>query len=311
MYFLGPALISGIGQVTYKYAQLMGAKYIDYSAALPQNDIVFVFALPLDYVINTIKKLQRTNKGVYVMTVCETETVHPVYGQLISLCKKIAVPSEFCKRVLSKQFPNAEYVVVRHWIPTPSFMINNSFLEVPKGAYTFYHIGNITDPRKQVKKIIEASLRLNLPNSLLLLKATCKGEVNWKLPNVHVINGLLTNEQIQDIHKKCDCYVSFSFSEGVGMGAVEAALNNKPVILPEYGGCSEYVKSPYTIKCNKKKIGYNDFLFTHDMEWGDPDFEQLKEFMKDVYEKKLTIMNHEHTHNLMNNVQKDFRTFLN
>ena len=36
---------------------------------------------------------------------------------------------------------------------------------------------------------------------------------------------------------KSDCYVSFSSSEGVGMGAVEAAIRNKPVIITDYGGC--------------------------------------------------------------------------
>ena len=45
------------------------------------------------------------------------------------------------------------------------------------------------------------------------------------------------------IHKSSDCYVSFSSSEGVGMGAVEAALRGKPVIITDYGGAPEYVKN--------------------------------------------------------------------
>ena len=122
---------------------------------------------------------------------------------------------------------------------------------------------------------------------------------------------MLSNDQIEEIHRKCHCYVSFSNSEGVGMGAVEAAMHNKPVIISEYGGCAEYVKTPYTIQCGKKKIGYNDFLFTPDLEWGEPDFEQLKEFMKDAYEKKLSFMNHNETRILMKNVKNQFKTFLN
>jgi hypothetical protein len=36
------------------------------------------------------------------MTVCETETVHEDYGKIFEHFDTILVPSEFCKRVLSK-----------------------------------------------------------------------------------------------------------------------------------------------------------------------------------------------------------------
>jgi glycosyltransferase involved in cell wall biosynthesis len=241
------------------------------------------------------------------MCVCETETVHPAHEELFSLFEKISVPSEFCKNIFSRQFPNKKFEIIHHWIEDPPLTIQNT----PKSTYTFYHIGNILDHRKQVKKIIEAFLRLSLPNCYLVLKATCLKNVVWKLPNVHIINGLLPDSQIQELHNTCDCYVSFSHSEGVGMGAVEAALNNKPVIITEYGGCAEYVKTPYTIKCGKKQIGVDDFLYTKDMVWGDPDFEQLQNFMKDAYEKKLSYMEHTHTKKIMDNVKNEFKTFLN
>jgi glycosyltransferase involved in cell wall biosynthesis len=67
---------------------------------------------------------------------------------------------------------------------------------------------------------------------------------------------------MEHIHNGCDCYVNFSCSEGVGMGAVEAAMHNKPVIITEYGGASEYVNTPYTISCTLKPIGFDDFLYT-------------------------------------------------
>ena len=57
---------------------------------------------------------------------------------------------------------------------------------------------------------------------------------------------------MEDIHSKSDCYVSFSSSEGVGMGAVEAAVRNKPVIITDYGGATEYIETPYTINVNFK-----------------------------------------------------------
>ena len=311
MYCIGSNLLSGIGQVTLRYSELLNCKFITYQDELPHNDKVFIFTLPIENVFNIINELKKRNNKVYGMTVCETETVHPDYGKLIDMFDKMAVPSEFCQKVLSRQFPSGTFKVIRHWLPEPSLNIKTNFLNIPGNPYIFYHIGNIQDPRKQVKRILEAFIRLQLPNSILLLKASCLKRTELKIPNIYVINEHLSNDQIEEIHHKCHCYVSFSNSEGVGMGAVEAAMHNKPVIISEYGGCSEYVKTPYTIKCGKKKIGFNDFLFTPNLEWGDPDFEQLKSFMKDAYEKKLKYMNHFETRNLMEKIKKEIKTFLN
>jgi glycosyltransferase involved in cell wall biosynthesis len=93
----------------------------------------------------------------------------------------------------------------------------------------------------------------------------------------------------------CDCYVSFSNSEGIGLGAVEAALRNKPVILPEYGGAPDYIKSDYMISCGTQEVPNDDFLFKKGMIWGKPNFEQLKEFMLDAHTKKVRKVDHSFT----------------
>jgi glycosyltransferase involved in cell wall biosynthesis len=220
------------------------------------------------------------------MTVCETETVHEDYGKLFELFDRIAVPSEFCKKVFSRQFPNTEFYVVRAHIPH-------------KDKYTFYHIGNIMDQRKNFRDILEAFVRLNKPGAKLIVKATCNQSVQIKLPNVEVINGLISDEEMDKIHRLSDCYVSFSSSEGVGMGAVEAAMRDKPVIITDYGGAPEYVKTPYTIDCELQELQNDDFLFKKGMQWGKPNKEQLLEFMNDAYEKRLRYMDHSHTKRLV------------
>jgi hypothetical protein len=88
------------------------------------------------------------------------------------------------------------------------------------------------------------------------------------------------------------------------MGAVEAAVRDKPVILTEYGGCKEYVHTPYTVRCSSfVPVGQDDFLFKKDMLWGDHDSDYLVEYMKDAFEKRLTWMDHSHTRELVRNVK--------
>ena len=295
MLFIGSNPLSGIGQVVRKYSSLFPeSKIVEYGSDIEKGSDVFVFALPIPDVIQYLIHVKERARKVVCMTVCETETVHELYGNLVKLFPTVYVPSEFCQQVFSRQFPDTKFEVIRHHVPLFKVARNKD-----TSTYIFYHIGNVEDPRKQTKKIIEAFMRLNRPDTLLVLKATCKQPVKWKLPRVHIINDLVSDEQIQAIHERCHCYVSFSHSEGVGMGAVEAALCDKPVIITEYSAPKEYIKTPYTIKCGRTTIPHDDFLFQKGMEWGEPDFNQLMEFMKDAYDNRYTKMDHSHTRNLV------------
>jgi len=288
--FIGPPLLSGIGQHTKKYMDLFpNSTYKLINEDIPQSDTIFMFALPLKNYIDRIDDIKKKCKKIICMTVCETETVHEDYGLLFKKFDRIAVPSEFCKNVFSKQFPDTTFYVIHAHIPKP--------ISKP---YVFYHIGNIMDQRKNIEKLIKTFLKLDKPDTKLVIKATCIKPVNSNHPRVEIINGLVDEYDMEYIHSRCDCYVNFSHSEGVGMGAIEAAVRNKPVIITDYGGPTEYIKTPYTIKCEKTSIKNDDFLFKRGMIWGEPDEDQLLEFMKDAYEKRLNYMDHSHTITLTN-----------
>jgi glycosyltransferase involved in cell wall biosynthesis len=299
MIVIGPALNTGIGQHAKKYTQLFGNSSVYYviGKELPQCENGLIFMLPVPAHMEYLKHAKRRIKNLACMTVCETETVHEDYGLIMQEFKRVAVPSEFCKRVLSKQFPDNEFYVIHAHIPEP--------IENP---YTFYYIGNIMDPRKKFKDILQAFVRLNKSDTRLVVKATCRSPVNIQFPRVQVINDMLTDEQMNDLHNRCDCYVSFSHSEGVGMGAVEAAMRDKPVIITNYGGAPEYVKTPYTIDCGLQELEKDDFLFKKGMTWGKPNFDQLLEYMRHAYDNRVRHMDHEHTKQLVGkkNVLEEF-----
>ena len=299
MIVIGTALNTGIGQHAKKYTKLFGIEsaYYVIGKELPQCDNGLIFMLPIHEHIEYLKHAKRRIKNLACMTVCETETVHEDYGLIMKEFKRVAVPSEFCKKVLSRQFPDNEFYIIHAHIPQP-----------PEKPYTFYHIGNIMDPRKKFREVLQAFVRLNEPNTRLVIKATAKTDVHIQLPRVEVVNGLLDDEQMDRLHERCDCYVNFSHSEGVGMGAVEAALRDKPVIITEYGGASEYIKTPYTIECGLQELEKDDFLFKKGMVWGDPNFDQLLEYMRHAYDNRVRVMNHEHTKKLVgrDNVLKEF-----
>jgi glycosyltransferase involved in cell wall biosynthesis len=291
--FIGPRLLAGIGQVTNRYAELLrengqDAEYVEFGQhpKKARYDKGFAFVLPTDEHITMVDQYATRCDSVMYMTICETEPVNPAYGKLAKY-GTLYVASDFCKEVFEKQFPDVNWKVLR--------LYADGLPSVPKplsGPYIFYTIGNIMDPRKNTRGLIDAYLRCEFRDAAhLVLKATCLQDVTWRVPGVTVINGLLSNEG--------HCYINCSHSEGVGMGAVEAALRNKPVIITDFGGLKEYVKTPWVVPCTKGPIGFNDFLFTAEQNWGFPSGDELQKCMLNCYEKKVTSWDHSHTRELM------------
>lgn len=299
MIIIGPSLLSGIGQQCLKYTKVFdGATYHELGSEYPKSDFGLIYILPVQGHVGYIEYAKKQVTHLACMTICETETVHEDYGLIMKAFKRVAVSSAFCKRVFSRQFPDNEFYIVHAHVPDPP----------RERPYTFYHIGNVLDRRKNFRGILEAFVRLNEPNTRLLVKATCHSDVTVRLPNVEIINGLVSEEEMDALHERSDCYVNFSHSEGIGLGAVEAALRNKPVIITRYGAASEYVHTPYTIECELREVGVDDFLFKKDMLWGNPDIDQLLAFMKHAYDNRVRVMDHAHTKQLVGkeNVLQEF-----
>lgn len=297
---IGPNLLSGIGQVTRRYADLVNAEYL----SMGQNPVHtrykngFAFVLPIQSQLEIIDRYAALCDNMVYMTVCETEPVNPAYG-LLKKYGTIYCPSEFARRILEKQFPTVTWKLLRHYAP------ERPLCEPPTTApYTFYTIGNVLDPRKNIQGLIQAFQTCNFgPAARLVLKATCIHPVDWKIPGAVVINGLLNDDEIERIHGACHCYVNCSHSEGVGMGAVEAAMRSKPVIIADYGGLKEYVRTPWVVSCTKGPIGFDDFLFTADLEWGRPRQDELVAHMKDCFERRVSSWDHAHTRAIMDELK--------
>ena len=293
-------LLSGIGQVTKKYADLLGAELV-IKGERPLNsryDRGFIFLLPFEGECALADAYSQFCDKMIYMTICETEPVNEAYGMLTKY-KTFHVASEFCKEVFEKQFPDVNWNVLHLYADVADIP------RQPKtsGAYVFYTIGNMADPRKNIRSLLKAFRELRLPNARLLLKATCNQEYRVDIPGVTVINALLTNEQMEGVHAQGDCYINCSHSEGVGMGAVEEAMRDKPVIISDFGGLHEYVKTPFVVKTTPGPIGFDDFLYTKDLEWGHPDRQSLLDQMTKCYEESLTSWDHSFTRDLVARVR--------
>jgi glycosyltransferase involved in cell wall biosynthesis len=303
--FIGPRLLAGIGQVTKKYADLVGAEYVVLGdrPKFTKYKKGFAFVLPIQDQLDIVNLYSKLCDKMTYMTVCETEPVNECY-KLLEQYKTIHVPSEFSRQILEKQFPTVTWKLLRHWTDTKPCKSPSSIV-----PYIFYTIGNIMDPRKNIKGLIEAYLRCEFRDTAhLVLKATCNQPVNWRVPGVTIINDLLSPEELEKIHETSHCYVNCSHSEGVGMGAVEAACRDKPVIITDYGGLKEYIKTPWVVPCTVGPIGFDDFLFKKEHNWGHPSGVALQNALWNCYENKIVTWDHSHTREIMDQVKQELRS---
>jgi len=295
--FIGPTTLAGIGQVTKRYSRLVpNGEYVEFGQVPKKTRYGrgFAFVLPVAQQLDLVDQYAGMCSSMIYMTICETETVNPAYGMLVDRYKTLWVASEFCKGVLEKQFPEGRWRVLHLWADVPTTVPRHNLVTTP---YIFYTIGNVADPRKNINALIRALG--SFPDARLLIKATCNQPIQCEHPQVTIINGLLSDEQMENVHAKGHCYVNCSHSEGVGMGAVEAALRNKPVIITEYGGLKEYVRTPWVVKCELGPIGFDDFLFTKDLVWGHPSYDDLVRHMAACYEQRVVSWDHSHTAGLV------------
>jgi glycosyltransferase involved in cell wall biosynthesis len=294
--FIGPTTLAGIGQVTKRYSKLVQrGEYVEFGQRPQKNRYAmgFAFVLPIENQLTLVDQYATFCSKMIYMTICETETVNPAYGMLVDRYKTLYVASEFCKKVFEKQFPQGEWHVLHLHAPPPPTLRYN----LEARPYIFYTIGNVADPRKNINALIRAIS--TFPEARLLIKATCNQPVAVDHPQVTIINGLISDEQMENVHAKGHCYVNCSHSEGVGMGAVEAALRSKPVIITDYGGLKEYVKTPFMVPCKLGPIGFDDFLFTKDLVWGHPSYDELVRHMGACYEQRIMAWDHSHTSGLL------------
>lgn len=291
--FVGPTPLSGIGQVCIKYANMFNGKFVslEFAEHVIHDGPVFVFVLPLKGCMGLYKSLRPT----VVMTVCETEPVHEDYRMIFDeFPERVLVPSEFCQGVFKRQF-GVDTILFHHVVGTPP---PSPPLKHTPELYTFYTIGNMLDPRKNLRGLLEAFRTLPKGSANLVIKSTSRENLVLNEPNVLVLNGYFDDEQMDRIHEHAQCYVNCSFSEGVGMGAVEAAVRNKPVIISDFGGLKEYVKTPFIVSTTPEPVGLTDFLFQPHMIWGKPSPLDLSHHMKHCLDNYITEWDHQHTRNL-------------
>lgn len=230
-------------------------------------DVVLVHTLPRDCerVLDAVKIDARATPCA-AMTTWEAATFPEQHLSWFTPFRRVLVPSEAAKRAIdSPWLPRHRCAVVPHcYDPTLVEMMRAAMPPAPTDPdrpFVFYYVG-AWNRRKNVEGLLQAYAHAhaqgyfdgNRPARLMIQAAGAEPRV---VAETMASLGLerdigirlnlqpITESQLWELHLHSgDCFVSASRGEAWNLGAFEATLGGRFVIVPEGQGSDEYLRPP-------------------------------------------------------------------
>ena len=140
--------------------------------------------------------------------------------------------------------------------------------------------------------------------------------VSGNLPNIYLLNGEMTDEEMNQLNNnpKVKAFISFTKGEGYGRPLAEAAITGKPVITTNWSGHLDFIHPDYNILIggelkNVHESAANQFLLK-ESQWFNIDTNIANRAIKDVFKnyKKYWEKSRKQTQYLKNNFSFDKMT---
>jgi len=119
------------------------------------------------------------------------------------------------------------------------------------------------------------------------IKDSCK---STNLPNVYLLHGEFTNEEMNEIynHSKVKAMVNLTKGEGFGRPLLEFSLTNKPIITTNWSGHIDYLNPEFVTllpgRLTKVHPTAANGMLMQEAEWFSVDYGQVGYYMKDMFE---------------------------
>ena len=113
-----------------------------------------------------------------------------------------------------------------------------------------------------------------------------------KYPPIYLLPDMLTEDEINGLHERGDCYASLDRGEGFGIGPFMAGAFGNPIVVTGFGGVTEYAKQDTSYLVNYTLTPVYGMpwspWYRGDQLWAEPDVKNGADLMKFVYDNKET-----------------------
>ena len=177
--------------------------------------------------------------------------------------------------------------------PSLSSFLGRRYFRLPEADYTFlffYDLRSFTT-RKNPQAVVRAfrhlleqrpfakvhlALKVNgvetNPDEFSLL---CDGLKDLK-GHISIFHQVMTGNEVKNLVRCCDCFVSLHRSEGYGLGIAEAMVLGKPVIATAYSGNMDFMDPAVSLGISYRLIPLTagDYPYADGQVWAEPDWEE-------------------------------------
>jgi hypothetical protein len=257
---------------------------------------------------------------VILQTVWETTKIPQYWVDVLNdpVIDEIWVPSIFNKKIFEESGVKTKIKIKRYISYNMIDQVEKSDIVAPNHiqygnkditkTYNFYSISSWSDRKNYVNTIREFCKTFTKHDNVsYLIKTTVENyEDHFKDKIKHEFESILSDfpdhpdfylfldnyetYEINNIHTLGDCYYLLTRGEGLGYSAYDAYINNKPVIITKFGGQLEYFPENYPFFVDYTLVPVEGMKNTksyssHDHSWAEPNYNQARNLLKNVYEK--------------------------
>jgi glycosyltransferase involved in cell wall biosynthesis len=186
-----------------------------------------------------------------------------------------------------------------------SSFLGRRYFGIIENAYVFLFYFDFTShiERKNPFAVLEAFERLctKLPDRdcRLVIKMTHSNQMvedfqrfmsvlssNQFRERITVIDRILSDNEVKNLVRCSDCFISLHRSEGFGRGLTEAMYMGKPVIGTGYSGNMDFMTKENSCLVQFELNPVEDGAYPHaeDQEWAEPDIDHAVQYMKMLVE---------------------------
>jgi glycosyltransferase involved in cell wall biosynthesis len=181
------------------------------------------------------------------------------------------------------------YLFVGHWMPGDLGEDRKNVGLLIKAFYeTFKNKSN--KPALILKTSQVGSSYMDREDILKKIKLIKKTVNSNNLPNVYLLHGEFTDEEMNEIynHSKVKAMVSLTKGEGFGRPLLEFTLTKKPLLTTGWSGQMDFLNPEFTSLIggeltNVHQSAANQWLLP-ESQWLAPDHGQIGHFLKDIFE---------------------------
>ncbi|MDR7100819.1 glycosyltransferase involved in cell wall biosynthesis [Lysobacter niabensis] len=179
-----------------------------------------------------------------------------------------------------------------------SSMLSRRYFGIPESAYTFLFFFDFRSysTRKNPHAVIDAFRQLcadrPAANSALVIKvngsendpaalARLMEEIRPFRNQIILIDGTITDSEVKNLIRCCDCFVSLHRSEGFGRGLAEAMYLGKPLISTGYSGNMDFMdaQSALLVPFDLVPVANGEYPHHEGQVWADADVDQASRYM--------------------------------